>query len=978
MGISKFIKRRVRNTPVTLSGLTSFPVIDKEIKPDFDATIDNLPSEEIGLFSVNPSKTESKEISQRTLRVFQDIANQVTNITHVRTIDELEHLVDVPRNGKTLFLRNRRSKRVLGKANIQERIVAVVPKLLGSDNFGIQLDAFRLIANRRNGLQTNPENIEACKQIFLRAYQFGTNSNMQQVILQLHNFDEEFIDFAVTSIDRPLRDEIADSYLYELVDMVKPKIGMKILNYLLNNSQTVNIMKSLIKITTLPQANQVEFLLGLNINDISFIAYRYPEMLRSLDPANQDQLEQKLLAVYREKKELVGENNTALLEKDLSPYYPELRLRLALELSKTDATFLSSYSLSILKDLESPNTGEYLDSIFNLLLINSDVYEFWSAINNCAEKLTPELKSRLINNLEATQKREHASIALEIFIKSELQFIADHAEQAIRVLEADLASSEITYYQYPRQLAIALTKTIVSSGGEMALKAIQNIPTLSGENLIFALSQIEEFIPELLSDDGTELSQRTIEATVTALSLANDELKQKHYEFVSNYYREYLQNGGIPTSNILLFDKELFLAHADKIDTYLADYFEKNDSDIYAMKTISKYFSSLPTEMHERYKYLFHDQLSEFLQLGSDEMLMGLYILANLDIDDQLKHKKEIIDLYNNREKDFSLQNTSYLDDILLTLAPELYIEHAINKTYLDSHIWNKFGSFTDQQKVQALRGIISKLDANSSLWFIEDKIPLLTDEAQFPIIEMLYAKAMENFDEVEMTADQYYSLTLRLLSENTAENKHEFCEYLLNTYGPNMTLSVLHNRSADAVEPTKLGKTGSQTWLLPEGKHSIRVLEPEAMKSWVIAMNPGAWKDAGFDYIPIEPILKIEQLSDGKVGITTQNLNGWAINTCGVLMASYPTEIIEAVNKKVELIWDTIESLGIYHGHPHSGNLVLTPATKTNEAGEIEIDVSVEPQIFAIDFDRAIYFPEKHALIQSQQLNNSHFVLAS
>jgi len=143
-----------------------------------------------------------------------------------------------------------------------------------------------------------------------------------------------------------------------------------------------------------------------------------------------------------------------------------------------------------------------------------------------------------------------------------------------------------------------------------------------------------------------------------------------------------------------------------------------------------------------------------------------------------------------------------------------------------------------------------------------------------------------------------------------------------------------------------------SRTFIYPkEHERSFRVIPAYSFKAWTVAyLADEYWKEAGFDYIPIEPIsgfLKSDKLL--LVGVQTINLRGdSAHNTLSSFSPRIQYEIVE----KMEKIDQVLENLGVDHGHLHDANFVLVPGK--NSAGEP--DPYQMPKIFVIDFDKAIY----------------------
>lgn len=171
------------------------------------------------------------------------------------------------------------------------------------------------------------------------------------------------------------------------------------------------------------------------------------------------------------------------------------------------------------------------------------------------------------------------------------------------------------------------------------------------------------------------------------------------------------------------------------------------------------------------------------------------------------------------------------------------------------------------------------------------------------------------------------------------------------------------------SVKALPFEKTGSETFLLSgplAGKVIARSILPEHLTEWRRALSAGPeWKAAGFDYVPIEPIIEKtdllqkhhldsssqKALSDlesaarkkGEVIVYTSVLMGpsveftdnWHSNT-----GLYPPSWI--LQAKGDSIRKVVGKIGINHGHPHFGNFV------------IQKDMSGKSRIYMIDFDQA------------------------
>ena len=129
-----------------------------------------------------------------------------------------------------------------------------------------------------------------------------------------------------------------------------------------------------------------------------------------------------------------------------------------------------------------------------------------------------------------------------------------------------------------------------------------------------------------------------------------------------------------------------------------------------------------------------------------------------------------------------------------------------------------------------------------------------------------------------------------------------------------------------------------------------LRIIPNKAFISWMKAYSSvEIWKEAGFNYIPIEPILRAFLCED------KNNVRVYA-GVLGMSVAKYlemhlNNEFHEHVKQQVDTITKTLANMGIEHGHPHYYNFcVLHERTP-----EGEIDFSKPPRVYCIDFDQSI-----------------------
>ncbi|MEI7480611.1 MAG: HEAT repeat domain-containing protein, partial [bacterium] len=143
--------------------------------------------------------------------------------------------------------------------------------------------------------------------------------------------------------------------------------------------------------------------------------------------------------------------------------------------------------------------------------------------------------------------------------------------------------------------------------------------------------------------------------------------------------------------------------------------------------------------------------------------------------------------------------------------------------------------------------------------------------------------------------------------------------------------------------------KTGSETILLGgdlKDKTIIREITPEAFLSWQsIYENWKLWQQAGFDYVPIEPIQSFSINKNGSIrvysGVLDLSLARWK-----EISTKFESELEEQKNK----IKAVLSSINFEHGHPHDGNFCLR--FFRNENGKP--DFNRFPRLYLIDFDQA------------------------
>jgi hypothetical protein len=152
--------------------------------------------------------------------------------------------------------------------------------------------------------------------------------------------------------------------------------------------------------------------------------------------------------------------------------------------------------------------------------------------------------------------------------------------------------------------------------------------------------------------------------------------------------------------------------------------------------------------------------------------------------------------------------------------------------------------------------------------------------------------------------------------------------------------------------------KTGSKTFLLggtQVNKVILRVIPNYAFISWVKAYAAvEEWRNAGFDYVPIEPILKANIYADNDNAEVYTGVLG--INADQYIEMYSTIKHRPYVLDKIDQIKEVLTRIGIDHRHVyHKKNFCV----QHNRTPDGAIDWDTPPKVFCIDFDIAISNPE-------------------
>lgn len=175
----------------------------------------------------------------------------------------------------------------------------------------------------------------------------------------------------------------------------------------------------------------------------------------------------------------------------------------------------------------------------------------------------------------------------------------------------------------------------------------------------------------------------------------------------------------------------------------------------------------------------------------------------------------------------------------------------------------------------------------------------------------------------------------------------------------------LLYKNAPETFFRAQFAKKGSETILLGKalrGKAILRTIDALAYLGWRKAYEaPDFWKEAGFSYVPVEPIVSVqENTAPGSVDVFARVLPGpnaytWLYETSG--------QHREHILRQIEAITENLEKLGVVfaqisESHLHLRNFVLV-FDRDHENNPI---LERPPQVYLIDFDQSapLLLPEK------------------
>lgn len=298
---------------------------------------------------------------------------------------------------------------------------------------------------------------------------------------------------------------------------------------------------------------------------------------------------------------------------------------------------------------------------------------------------------------------------------------------------------------------------------------------------------------------------------------------------------------------------------------------------------------------------------------------------------------------------------------------------------------------YATREKQEALRKkaglILSVCFASGDDWKIKERLDLLEYvprdmlahfikmgfESENPIIRFRCLRQIENLDpesderksieeEVEnfMRAGfagedkQKWGESAEMNYFAPKKARKELFEIAKNKLGNSLVESPLYKKkevSGEHFSRQAFEKTGSGLTLLGgelKDNTIIRHIEPEAFLTWQkLYEDHELWKNAGFDYVPIEPIQSFKVNKDDLVdvysGVLDLNYTWWKQISAG----SFGWELHEDHDIILEVLGDQ----KVDHGHAHDQNFCLR--FFRDEKGNV--DFTKKPRMYLIDFDQAV-----------------------
>lgn len=272
----------------------------------------------------------------------------------------------------------------------------------------------------------------------------------------------------------------------------------------------------------------------------------------------------------------------------------------------------------------------------------------------------------------------------------------------------------------------------------------------------------------------------------------------------------------------------------------------------------------------------------------------------------------------------------------------ETYLSHP--NPEVQSHVVNFIPFAPEEQHASLIKKCLEHSNLNAQVSAMEhigivrgpDRVALLTQALQSQHTEVQLAA----MDKIRLAPEQDRSALREMAIQKLGDRIVEPPLYKPETFAND---SRLFPRQS-------FHKTGSETTLVGgelRGKVIVRHITPEAFLAWQALYEDFAlWKEADFDYVPIEPIVSYQLNKDGVVDVTSSvldlNLYEWKKRD-----ESYTSEL-EIDRARILTV---LGQQKVSHGHAHDANFCLRFFRDKNG----HVDFKRKPRLYLIDFDQAI-----------------------
>jgi len=369
-----------------------------------------------------------------------------------------------------------------------------------------------------------------------------------------------------------------------------------------------------------------------------------------------------------------------------------------------------------------------------------------------------------------------------------------------------------------------------------------------------------------------------------------------------------------------------FVREYEKINLYDLIVMGLQSGDNRTLKTSAEMIQYVPKDKQEELRGLLPDIIIMGLQSGDDRTLKTsaeMIQYAPEDKQEELRGLLPDIIIVGLQNEDYWIRETSVE---MILYAPEnvrydLIIIGLQNEDYWIREISAEMIQYVPEDKQEELRGLLPS------------------------IISM--GLQNENYWIRKASAE--------MIQYAPKDKQEEFRGLLPDSFKKKALLSKLYN--TDVKSRKEQEKTGTTTLLFDrvmglekslKNKVILRKIPFYSLMAWKKTYESYIfWQKKGFDYVPIEPIVKISKISDfGIVDVFSGVIIGPSVSYWLGFCTIFQNEILEKITK----IKECLKDLGVEHGHDHDGNFVLLFYKDKNG----EPDLTKCPRIYMIDFDEA------------------------